>query len=121
MFPLQLRAGQHPFSLINIASVMNAKEKLKSRHEFPPKKFCEIMKIMEHWYGGKDFVTNKDSSLLLPGTFYLTEVDSKYRRFYAQRDFVGFILKIKRKENEMRKISKIEDIRREWSKCAIND
>lgn len=54
--------------------------------QFAPEKFCEIMKIMEHRYGGKDFVTNKDISLLLPGTFYLTEVDSKYRRFYAQKD-----------------------------------
>ncbi|XP_062027493.1 hydroxymethylglutaryl-CoA synthase [Rosa rugosa] len=86
MFSLQLRAGQHPFSLDKIAAVMNVGEKLKSRHEFAPEKFCEIMKIMEHRYGGKDFVTNKDISLLLPGTFYLTEVDSKYRRFYAQKD-----------------------------------
>ena len=33
MFSLQLRAGEHPFSLANIASVMNVAEKLKSRHE----------------------------------------------------------------------------------------
>lgn len=45
----------------------------------------ETMKLMEHRYGGKDFVTSKDSSLLSPGTYYLTEVDSMYRRFYAKK------------------------------------
>lgn len=53
--------------------------------QFPPEKFVEVMKLMEHRYGAKDFVTSKDSSLLPPGTYYLTEVDSMYRRFYAKR------------------------------------
>lgn len=53
--------------------------------QFPPEKFVEIMKVMEHRYGGKDFVTTKDYSLLAPGTYYLTEVDSKYRRFYSKK------------------------------------
>lgn len=47
------------------------------------------MKVMEHRYGAKDFVTSKDSSLLAPGTYYLTEVDSKYRRFYAKKAVDG--------------------------------
>nr|APU50934.1 3-hydroxy-3-methylglutaryl coenzyme A synthase [Phlomoides umbrosa] len=85
MFSFRLNEGQHPFSLSNIANVMNVGEKLKSRHEFPPEKFIETMQLMEHRYGAKDFVTSKDCSLLAPGTFYLTEVDSKYRRFYAQK------------------------------------
>ncbi|KAK9291584.1 hypothetical protein L1049_019533 [Liquidambar formosana] len=85
MFSFQLRDGQHPFSLSNIATVMNVSGKLKSRHEFPPEKFVETMKLMEHRYGAKDFVTSKDSSLLSPGTYHLTEVDSMYRRFYARK------------------------------------
>nr|AOX15269.1 hydroxymethyl glutaryl CoA synthase 1 [Withania somnifera] len=85
MFSLRLHKGQHPFSLSNIATVMNVEEKLKSRHEFTPEKFIETLKVMEHRYGGKDFVTSKDRSLLAPGTYYLTEVDSKYRRFYAKK------------------------------------
>lgn len=83
MFSLKLSDGQNSFSLSNIAAVMNVAEKLKSRHEFPPEKFVEVMKLMEHRYGAKDFVTSKDNSLLAPGTYYLTEVDSMYRRFYA--------------------------------------
>ncbi|KAL5748640.1 hypothetical protein ACOSQ2_025937 [Xanthoceras sorbifolium] len=83
MFSLKLSEGQNSFSLSNIATVMNVAEKLKSRHEFPPEKFVEVMQLMEHRYGAKDFVTSKDSSLLAPGTYYLTEVDSMYRRFYA--------------------------------------
>lgn len=53
--------------------------------QFPPEKFIETLKLMEHRYGAKDYVTSKDSSLLSPGTFYLTEVDTKYRRFYATK------------------------------------
>uniref|UniRef100_A0A7C9DCJ0 Hydroxymethylglutaryl-CoA synthase n=1 Tax=Opuntia streptacantha TaxID=393608 RepID=A0A7C9DCJ0_OPUST len=85
MFSLRLNEGQHPFSLSNIAAVMNVAGKLESRHEFPPEKFVEILKLMEHRYGAKDFKTNKDTSLLAPGTYYLTEVDSLYRRFYAKK------------------------------------
>lgn len=33
MFSLQLRETKHPFSLSNIARVMDVAEKLKSRHE----------------------------------------------------------------------------------------
>ena len=51
--------------------------------QVPPEKFVETLKLMEHRYGAKDFVTSKDSSLLSPGTYYLTEVDSMYRRFYS--------------------------------------
>ena len=53
--------------------------------QFALEKFVELMHLMEHRYGGKDFVTSKDTSHLAPGTYYLTEVDSKYRRFYAKK------------------------------------
>ncbi|XP_022759656.1 hydroxymethylglutaryl-CoA synthase-like [Durio zibethinus] len=86
MFSLRLQEGQYPFSLSNIATVMNLTGKLKSRLEFPPDEFVETLKLMEHRYGAKDFVTSKDCSLLSPGTYYLTEVDSMYRRFYAKKD-----------------------------------
>lgn len=43
------------------------------------------MKLMEHRYGGKEFVTSKETSLLPQGAFYLAEVDSKYRRFYEKK------------------------------------
>ena len=33
MFSFQIREGQHPFSLSNIATVMNVGGKMKSRHE----------------------------------------------------------------------------------------
>nr|AFK49362.1 unknown [Lotus japonicus] len=48
MFSLQFSEGQHPFSLSNIARVMDVAGKLKSRHEFPPEKIVEILKLMEH-------------------------------------------------------------------------
>ncbi|KAK8935754.1 Hydroxymethylglutaryl-CoA synthase [Platanthera zijinensis] len=85
MFSFKLHDGQHPFSLSNIASVLNVAGKLESRHEFLPEKFIETMQLMEHRYGAKDFVTSKDTSLLSPGTFYLTHVDSMYRRYYLKK------------------------------------
>ncbi|CAD6224166.1 unnamed protein product [Miscanthus lutarioriparius] len=85
MFSLRLNNGQHPFSLSNIASVLDVTEKLQSRHETLPEKFVETLKLMEHRYGAKDFETSRDTSQLQPGTFYLTKVDSMYRRFYSQK------------------------------------
>nr|AGH33732.1 3-hydroxy-3-methylglutaryl CoA synthase [Asparagus officinalis] len=85
MFSFKIQDGRHPFTVSNIASVMNVDGKLDSRHVFPPEKFVETMKLMEHRYGAKDFVTRKDTSLLSPGAFYLTHVDSMYRRFYAKK------------------------------------
>ncbi|KAK1408308.1 hypothetical protein QVD17_39963 [Tagetes erecta] len=85
MFSLHLSEGKSLFSLSNIAKVMNVDEKLRRRTELAPEKFIQLMKVMEHRYGGKDFVTSKDTGLLAPGTYYLTEVDSKYRRFYAKK------------------------------------
>ncbi|XP_077235043.1 hydroxymethylglutaryl-CoA synthase-like [Tasmannia lanceolata] len=84
MFSFRLRDGQHPFSLSNIATVLDVSGKLEARHVFPPEKFVENTKVMEHLYGAKDFVTTKDRSLLSHGTFYLTKVDSMYRRYYAK-------------------------------------
>ncbi|KAI4347486.1 hypothetical protein L6164_008296 [Bauhinia variegata] len=85
MFSFRLQECQHPFSLSNIVAVMNVSGKLKQRFEVLPEKFVETLKVMEHRYGAKDFVTSKDCSLLPPGTYYLTEVDSMYRRFYARK------------------------------------
>ncbi|PWZ55254.1 hypothetical protein Zm00014a_012780 [Zea mays] len=82
MFSFKIKEGHHPFSLLNIANIMDVSKKLKARHVVPPKKFIEVLKLMEHRYGAKDFVTSQDTSLLSVGTYYLTHVDSKYRRFY---------------------------------------
>ncbi|KAI4303488.1 hypothetical protein MLD38_039111 [Melastoma candidum] len=91
MFSLKFNEGKSPFSLSNIAAMMNVDKKLKSRHEFAPEKFVETMHLMEKRYGAKDFVTSKDCSLLAPGTYYLTEVDTMYRRFYAKKDKDGAV------------------------------
>ncbi|KAF3565847.1 hypothetical protein DY000_02015392 [Brassica cretica] len=93
MFSLRLCENQSPFSLSNIASVMDIGGKLKARHEYEPEKFVETMKLMEHRYGAKEFVTSKEGiiDLLAPGTYYLKEVDSLYRRFYGKKGDDGSI------------------------------
>jgi hypothetical protein len=35
--------------------------------------------------GTNDFVTSNDTSVLPPGTYYLTHVDALYRRFYKKK------------------------------------
>ncbi|PKA46220.1 Hydroxymethylglutaryl-CoA synthase [Apostasia shenzhenica] len=85
MFSFKLHGGKHPFSLSNIASVLNVSEKLEARHVFTPEKFIETMHLMERHYGAKDFETSRDTTLLSHGTFYLTRVDSMYRRYYAKK------------------------------------
>lgn len=89
MFSLKFNEGKHPFSLSNIVKIMNVGEKLKARHEIAPEQFVENLKLMEHRYGANDFVTSKDTSLLAPGTFYLTKVDTKYRRFYSKKPVIA--------------------------------
>nr|AUW64606.1 3-hydroxy-3-methylglutaryl-CoA synthase [Ginkgo biloba] len=85
MFSLKIREGQHPFTLTNIADVMDVSSKLDSRHVLSPEDFMVNMKLMETLYGAKDFISCSDHNLLRSGTFYLTQVDSMYRRFYAQK------------------------------------
>eukprot|EP01018_Ginkgo_biloba_P040878 Gb_10410 [translate_table: standard] len=86
MFSLRIRnAPAHPFTLSNIANVMDVSAKLSSRNVFSPQDFAVNMKLMESRYGAKQFVPSSHQSLLRPGTFYLTHVDSKYRRFYARK------------------------------------
>nr|CAB3497262.1 unnamed protein product [Digitaria exilis]CAB3502217.1 unnamed protein product [Digitaria exilis] len=64
---------------------LSSEESYQSRdlEKVPPEQFIESLKLMEHRYGAKDFVTSQDTSLLPAGTYYLTHVDSMYRRFYA--------------------------------------
>ncbi|KAI3812975.1 hypothetical protein L1987_17688 [Smallanthus sonchifolius] len=85
MFSLRLTEGKAPFSLPNIAKILNIEHKLKTRTELEPGKFVDLMHVMEHRYGGKDYVTSKDTSHLASGTYYLTHVDSKFRRYYAKK------------------------------------
>ncbi|XP_078440515.1 hydroxymethylglutaryl-CoA synthase / HMG-CoA synthase / 3-hydroxy-3-methylglutaryl coenzyme A synthase [Wolffia australiana] len=85
MFSLKVNDRQHPFSLLNIVTVLDIQHKLESRHVVAPEKFVETLKLMEHRYGAKDFVTGGDASLLPQGSFYLTHVDDLYRRFYDRK------------------------------------
>jgi len=85
MFSFRIQEGQFPFTLSNITEVMDIQNKLDSRHEFLPEDFVENLKRMETLYGAKDFISTSEHSLLQPGAFYLTKVDSMYRRFYSRK------------------------------------
>ncbi|KAJ3692686.1 hypothetical protein LUZ60_011781 [Juncus effusus] len=89
MFSFKINEGKYPFSLENIASVMNVSEKLENRYQVEPEKFVETLKLNEHRYGAKDFVTSQETGILIPGSYYLTNVDSMYRRFYKKKGEEG--------------------------------
>ncbi|VVA89822.1 unnamed protein product [Arabis nemorensis] len=78
MFSLRLCENQSLFSLSSIASVMDVGGKLKARHEVRSKGLCDEQR------GGI-------LDLLAPGTYYLKEVDSLYRRFYGKKGDDGSI------------------------------
>ena len=58
---------------------------LAQRLEISPQEFDRRMQEREESYGKAGFVPKEDPSILFPGTYYLTTVDSKFRREYARQ------------------------------------
>mmetsp|Transcript_43488 Transcript_43488/g.41946 ORF Transcript_43488/g.41946 Transcript_43488/m.41946 type:complete len:126 (+) Transcript_43488:331-708(+) len=60
--------------------------RLQSRVKVPPEIYDNWMSHKEGLYGKKDYSPKGSVEHLLQGTYYLTKVDDKYRRFYAVKD-----------------------------------
>lgn len=58
-------------------------ERLDSRRRVDPIEYTEIMNRRRQSYGAKDVKPKVNLDLLFEGTFYLTGIDSKFRRTYA--------------------------------------
>ncbi|CAG8555472.1 1967_t:CDS:2 [Paraglomus occultum] len=75
-------------SVTNIANNLNLHSRLQSRIQLPPAKFEEIMSLREGSYGNNGFVPVGDGSaisdVLFEGTYYLANVDDKWRREYKR-------------------------------------
>eukprot|EP00249_Psilotum_nudum_P009176 c21757_g1_i1 orf=393-1796(+) len=89
LFSLSLREGHAPFTLRKVASGMNIASKLSSCIVLSPEEFGRNMKLMETRYGAKDFTPITEKSVLRPGTYYLTGVDSLHRRSYMLKPHLG--------------------------------
>ncbi|CAG5125224.1 unnamed protein product [Candidula unifasciata] len=66
-----------------VSSLSNLKERLDSRQCVPPEDFDKIMKLREQTHHLAPYKPVGSVSVLFPGTFYLTDVDSMHRRKYT--------------------------------------
>ncbi|RGB30289.1 hydroxymethylglutaryl-coenzyme A synthase C terminal-domain-containing protein [Rhizophagus diaphanus] len=75
-------------SIADISKVLDVPNRLKSRLELTPKQFSEVMRLREETHGKKDYKPVGDDSLVkdafFSGTYYLEEIDSKWRRSYKR-------------------------------------
>ncbi|KAI5068286.1 hypothetical protein GOP47_0016631 [Adiantum capillus-veneris] len=89
LFSIIFREGEGKFSLSHIASALDINSKLGSFITVSPEEFERTMKLMETRYGANNFKPIADSATLRPGTFFLLEVDSLYRRTYDIKTPIG--------------------------------
>ncbi|KAL3689762.1 hypothetical protein R1sor_016071 [Riccia sorocarpa] len=91
IFSFKVRKGEAPFSISAIAERLNIASKLDSRVQVTAENFVKAMHLGETRYGAKDFVPSSSIKELRAGTYYLTQVDDKYRRYYARKPAVESI------------------------------
>ncbi|CAI2185572.1 4291_t:CDS:10 [Funneliformis geosporum] len=75
-------------SVADISKILDVPNRLKSRLELAPEKFSEVMKLREELHGQKGYVPLGDGSstedAFFSGTYYLEQIDSKWRRSYKR-------------------------------------
>uniref|UniRef100_A0A8C5IJZ5 Hydroxymethylglutaryl-CoA synthase n=1 Tax=Junco hyemalis TaxID=40217 RepID=A0A8C5IJZ5_JUNHY len=67
-----------------VSSLADLPARLDARKRVAPQDFAEIMKRREETHHLADHAPHGSQADLFPGTWYLTRVDSKYRREYAR-------------------------------------
>ncbi|OAQ71311.1 hydroxymethylglutaryl-CoA synthase [Pochonia chlamydosporia 170] len=66
--------------IVKKADIMN---RLKGRHVATPEEYEEACALRELAYGAKNYKPTGDISRLVPGTYYLDNIDEEFRRTYA--------------------------------------
>lgn len=85
LFAVEFRDTSSPvFSLKNIFEQMNILARLDSRTKVTPEEFSQGMRLREESYGRVGYVPTEGIDHLFPGTYFVEEVDSKYRRKYSR-------------------------------------
>lgn len=82
MYSLKIVGGSKLNSLVD--SLQYVHEALKTRTKFTPEDFTKCIEDREKFFCKPDFVPTSKQSCLFPNTWYLTGVDSAYRRKYAK-------------------------------------
>ncbi|KAJ5793094.1 uncharacterized protein N7503_009072 [Penicillium pulvis] len=65
-----------------IVEKLNLKSRLEARNVLTPAAYDEMCKLREHAHLQKNFKPSGSTETILPGTYYLTEVDDMFRRKY---------------------------------------
>ncbi|KAJ5540096.1 hypothetical protein N7513_008428 [Penicillium frequentans] len=65
-----------------IVEKLNLKSRLEARNALTPAAYDEMCKLREHAHLQKNFKPSGSTETILPGTYYLTEVDDMFRRKY---------------------------------------
>ncbi|XP_053501570.1 hydroxymethylglutaryl-CoA synthase, cytoplasmic isoform X2 [Ictalurus furcatus] len=68
-----------------VSSLSDLQARLDSRKKVPPAVFADNMKLREETHHLANYVPQGSVDELFPGTWYLTRVDEKHRRYYTRR------------------------------------
>ena len=79
--------GSPLHSLLN--GIQHVQKTLDSRIKIVPTEFVQILDVKEKTHHLAPFKPTGRSDRLRPGTFYLTNIDDKYRRSYARVPLVS--------------------------------
>lgn len=85
MFSFRVQEGVGQFTLGSLLEAMDVPSLLSARLKVTPEEFVSTMELMETRYGACDFIPKTPIDHLRPGTFFLTGVDSLYRRTYDRK------------------------------------
>uniref|UniRef100_A0A8C3E2J6 Hydroxymethylglutaryl-CoA synthase n=1 Tax=Corvus moneduloides TaxID=1196302 RepID=A0A8C3E2J6_CORMO len=87
MFSFRVSQDAAPGSPLDklVSSLADLPARLDARKRVAPQDFAEIMKKREETHHLADHAPHGSQADLFPGTWYLTRVDSKYRREYARK------------------------------------
>ncbi|KAJ6011389.1 hypothetical protein N7451_002801 [Penicillium sp. IBT 35674x] len=65
-----------------IVEKLNLQSRLEARNVLTPAAYDEMCKLREHAHLQKNFKPSGSTETILPGTYYLTEIDEMFRRKY---------------------------------------
>ncbi|XP_005112064.1 hydroxymethylglutaryl-CoA synthase 1 [Aplysia californica] len=86
MFSMQFSDNKAPSGALDklVSSLADLKQRLDSRQCVPPQDFDSNMKLREQTHHLAPYTPVGSLSVLFPGTWYLSEVDSMHRRKYER-------------------------------------
>lgn len=64
---------------------LHLRESLAERRKVAPAEFVETLELLEARYSSAGYKPRHSPDALRPGTYYLKEVDSQFRRTYARK------------------------------------